>query len=156
MGIEFVGIRDGLFDEEIIGDVDSALKQKDSIKLCVGVRSSLEIILKNALTSNNIVKFIRKGNSYVRPKDIARSVWNKPLWRLLSEAYAADIINNEQFKDLDEIKKKCDNIIHNASGVVLTDDGQKRMVSDVSPLFKHLLDINNGLRKEWKTNEEET
>ena len=154
MEIEFVGIRDGLFDEEIFSDLDSALKQKDSIKICVRVRSSLEIILKNVLASNNIVKFIRKGNSYVKPRDIAKSVWNKKLWRLLNEAYAADIINNEQFKSLDNLKKKCDDIIHNAYGVTLTENGQRELCDEIRPLFKHLLDINNGLRKEWKTNEE--
>lgn len=152
MKMEFVGIRDGLFDEEIFAEIDNELRQKDSIKLCVKIRSSLEIILKNVLASNKMIKLIEKGNSYAKPKDIARSVWKKPLWRLLSEAYAAEIVNNEQFKGLDEIKKKCDNIIHNATEIVLTDDGQKEMADNIKPLFKHLLDKNKELRKEWKVN----
>ena len=151
VGVDFIGIRDGLFNEEIFNDLDNMLKKNDGIELWVKVRSNLEIVLKNLLASHKIVWLAEKSNSYVRPREIARGIWNKKLWRLLNEAYAAEIINNEQFKALDEIKKKCDNIIHNASRIILTEDGQKKMHSEIKPLFKHLLDMNDRLRNRWKT-----
>lgn len=138
-------IKPSLKTKEFFNDLDIAMELNNQIGFVMETDEMLEKLLRDAIVTKKSIAQIRRKKKIESNGEIRERVNKRQLWRLLTDAYIMNIIDQKMLRKINALRKKCKKIIKDFSELGIEHKLKKKFYNEWVTLFRHLIKKNNEL-----------